>query len=69
MKILVIADYYPMPDRSSGDLRFFTSLKILGDKYQMVYCAYDEAAQRLEVGGSAERQLVFIKSWNEWAEG
>lgn len=41
MKILAIAAYTPMPDRSTGDLRFFEMLKALTREHTVMFCAYD----------------------------
>ena len=39
MKLLAISQFYPMPDRSSGDLRFFQLLKILQRHHDVSFCA------------------------------
>jgi len=41
MKILAIAAYTPMPDRSTGDLRFSEMLKALAREHTVMFCAYD----------------------------
>lgn len=62
MNILIIACGYPMPDCSSGELRFFTLLTLLARKHPVVYCALNdngsvqqpnEASARLEHSGIA----------------
>jgi O-antigen biosynthesis protein len=39
--ILVIADFYPDPQESSGSLRFFTLLSLLARKHDVYFCALD----------------------------
>ncbi len=39
MKILAIGQFYPMPDRSAGDLRFFHLLKILVRQHDVSFSA------------------------------
>jgi glycosyltransferase involved in cell wall biosynthesis len=41
MKILAIAAYVPLPDRSTGDFRFFEMLKALAREHTVMFCAYD----------------------------
>lgn len=41
MNILAIAAFHPMPDRSTGDLRFFELLKGLAQEHRVTFCAYD----------------------------
>ena len=38
MKLLIISDKVPMPDRASGDLRFYTLLKLLSETHQVTLC-------------------------------
>src|SRR5271165_145192 len=41
MIILAIAAYHLMPDRSTGDLRFFELLKHLAHEHKVLFCTYD----------------------------
>ena len=50
MKILAIADYLPMFDRASGDLRFYTILKMLAVRHAVRFCCYDWHRQLNEIG-------------------
>lgn len=50
MKILAIADYLPMLDRASGDLRFYTILKMLRGCHTVSICCYDWQRQLNEIG-------------------
>lgn len=38
MKILIISNKVPMPDRASGDLRFYTLLKLLSEVHHVTLC-------------------------------
>jgi glycosyltransferase involved in cell wall biosynthesis len=40
MRILAIAERCPMPDRSSGDLRFYELLRCLAREHEVALCAY-----------------------------
>lgn len=50
MRLLVIANYYPMPDRASGDLRFHQLLRILTAKHAVHFCATGRKWQVDHVG-------------------
>ena len=50
MKILAVADYLPMADRASGDLRFYSILKMLTERHSVSFCCHDWQRQRDEVG-------------------
>lgn len=50
MKILVIADGYPMPDKASGDLRFFHILSILSQIGDVCYYPLNIGEQLLDIG-------------------
>lgn len=39
--LLAIHDHYPMPDRASGELRFFTMLRILAAQHHVYFSALD----------------------------
>ena len=45
MKVLVIADTLPAPDRASADFRFSQMLGILAEKHDVDYCALGEKRQ------------------------
>lgn len=58
--LLVIADSFPEPDKSSGALRFYTLLTLLAPKHQILFCALNgdgtvqapnDASARLEQAG------------------
>lgn len=60
MKFLVVASEFPMPDRASGDLRFYTLLTLLARKHELLFCAlnadgtaqpHSDAGTRLEEAG------------------
>ncbi|MGO9445256.1 MAG: glycosyltransferase family 4 protein [Thiobacillaceae bacterium] len=55
MNILVISDAYPMPDRASGDLRFFTMLRFLAQQHAIHYFAFQQDEQMRRLGESAVR--------------
>lgn len=57
MKILVIPSYIPMPDRASGDLRFYTLLKLIAESHHVTLCPLHLDNQTKEIG------LVSIKNY------
>lgn len=50
MRILVIADYIPMPDRASGDLRFSTLLGLFSRHHEVNLCPLKYGAQIGNIG-------------------
>lgn len=50
MRILFISPKIPMPDRSSGDLRFFTLLKLVSESHQVTLCPIHIADQIKSIG-------------------
>src|SRR5438094_457697 len=38
LKILAIVSYFPMPDRTAGDLRFFHLLRLLARSHEVFIC-------------------------------
>jgi glycosyltransferase involved in cell wall biosynthesis len=62
MRLLVIADSYPMPDRASGDLRFWRLLKVIAKTNDVTFCITGDLTwQRSIVGyedtGNYRRRL------------
>lgn len=43
-EILVVAPQIPAYDRASGDLRFFTIIKLLAEQYKVVFLALDQSS-------------------------
>jgi O-antigen biosynthesis protein len=58
MKILAIAEHHPMPDRSSGDLRFFELLKCLAIEHDVLFCAYKTAHWLSEADANSYREAL-----------
>lgn len=56
MKILLIAPYYPMPDRASGDLRFSHILRLLGKRHELSYYAIERKNQAKLCGQDEARR-------------
>jgi hypothetical protein len=53
MRVLAISDFLPMPDRASGDLRFFTLLSLLAKHHALTLCALNTADQKKRLGDDA----------------
>lgn len=53
MHILAITETLPMPDRASGDLRFFTLLGLLAKHHAVTLCAVNTAGQKKRLGDDA----------------
>lgn len=53
MHILVISTHIPMPDRTSGDLRFFSILKILSKTHSITFAVTAPDYQRQRIGEAA----------------
>jgi glycosyltransferase involved in cell wall biosynthesis len=51
-RILVVASEYPAPDRASGDVRFFSLLKMLSEAYEISFCAIAQSGQVERLGAS-----------------
>jgi glycosyltransferase involved in cell wall biosynthesis len=49
-RILVVASEYPAPDRASGDVRFFSLLKMLSEAYEISFCAIAQSGQVKRLG-------------------
>ncbi len=65
MKILIISAKIPMPDRASGDLRFFTLLDQLRDLSDLTICAHALDQQRHEIGTKeTNKYLNLLKKTN-----
>jgi len=56
MNLLIISSFYPMPDRASGELRFFQLLRILSQRYKVHFCAIAEKRQGERIGDSETRR-------------
>jgi hypothetical protein len=50
MKILIISSNIPMPDRASGELRFYTLLKLIAETHQVTLCPFNLEGQNKEMG-------------------
>lgn len=50
MNVLIIADAYPMPDRNSGDFRFFNLIGMIGQEHEVAFIALGESRQAQEIG-------------------
>ena len=60
MRLLVISQAFPQPDKASGDLRFYTLLSLMALKHKLLFCALnkdgtikqpnEDAARLMEVG-------------------
>lgn len=50
MKILFISEKLPLPDHASGDLRFFSLLKILASAYEVHLAVFGYLAQQEKLG-------------------
>lgn len=50
MNVLIIADAYPMPDRNSGDFRFFNLIGMIRQKHNVAFIALGEGRQTQEIG-------------------
>jgi O-antigen biosynthesis protein len=55
MKILVISSYIPMPDRASGELRFYTLLKLIAESHQVTLCPFNLEEQNKEISETATK--------------
>lgn len=51
-RILVVASEYPAPDRASGDVRFFSLLRMLSEAYEVSFCAIAQRGQVERLGAS-----------------
>jgi glycosyltransferase involved in cell wall biosynthesis len=50
MKLLIISSHIPMPDRASGELRFYTLLKLMAETHQVTLCPFNLERQNKEMG-------------------
>lgn len=50
MNVLIIADAYPMPDRNSGDFRFFNLIGMIRQRHNVFFTALGEDRQAQEIG-------------------
>ena len=50
MKVLIISSHIPMPDRASGELRFYTLLKLMAETHQVTLCPFNLERQNKEMG-------------------
>lgn len=58
MKILIISSYIPMPDRASGELRFYTLLKLIAELHQVTLCPFNLEGQNKEMGEAAIKNYI-----------
>lgn len=58
MKILIISSQVPMPDRASGDLRFYTLLKLIAELHQVTLCPFNLEKQNKEMGDAAIQDYI-----------
>ncbi|MCD2451816.1 glycosyltransferase family 4 protein [Methylicorpusculum oleiharenae] len=58
MKIIIISSQLPMPDRASGDLRFFTILKVLAKNNDITIATYSSEHQKVTLGDEAYKTYI-----------
>ena len=58
MKILIICSQIPMPDRASGDLRFYTLLKLIAELHQVTLCPFNLEGQKKGMGETATKGYI-----------
>jgi len=62
-RILVVASEYPAPDRASGDVRFFSLLKMLSEAYEVSFCTAAQSGQVKRLGApDAQRYESDLKN-------
>lgn len=52
MKILIIADTFPAPDRNSADFRFSKLIGMIGEEHEIFFCALGEKRQIEKMGAA-----------------
>lgn len=55
-RILIVAAEYPAPDRASGDVRFFSLLRMLSEAYEVSFCAISQGRQVERLGAANARR-------------
>ena len=58
MIILIISSCIPMPDQASGDLRFYTLLKLMAESHQVTLCPFNLERQNKEMGVAAVKCYI-----------
>jgi glycosyltransferase involved in cell wall biosynthesis len=58
MKILIISSYIPMPDHTSGDLRFYTLLKLIAELHQVSLYPCHLQGQTKEIGEASTQYYI-----------
>ena len=58
MKILIISSYIPMPDRASGELRFYTLLKLIAELHQVTLCPFNLKWQNKGMGETVTKCYI-----------
>lgn len=58
MKILIICSQIPMPDRASGDLRFYTLLKLIAELHQVTLCPFNLEEQHHKMGQAVTKGYI-----------
>ncbi len=58
MKILIISSNIPAPDHASGDLRFYTMLKLIAETHQVTLCPFNLERQNKEMGAAVTKTYI-----------
>jgi glycosyltransferase involved in cell wall biosynthesis len=58
MKILILSHHVPMPDRASGELRFYTFLKLLAESNEVTLCPFMLKSQNNEMGEAVTKSYI-----------
>lgn len=58
MRLLIVSANVPTPDQASGDLRFFSLLRVLAGQHEVKFCAYGAAGQERRLGADIYRKYV-----------
>ena len=65
MKVLIIADALPMPDRNAADFRFFALLGMIAERHDAHFCAINRTRQAAAIGdGPLQRYVHLLRSGN-----
>lgn len=65
LHILIVASEYPAHDRASGDVRFYTLLKMLSEAHEIFFCATAQRQQVERLGAdNAQRYESDLKKLN-----
>jgi glycosyltransferase involved in cell wall biosynthesis len=58
MRVLIICSQIPMPDRASGDLRFYTFLKLIAELHEVTLCPFNLEKQNKEMGEAITKGYI-----------